>query len=61
MADKKSNRWTRDEHILALDMYLAYGEVSSQEEFVVELSNLLRILNDPNEYSDPDRFRDRND
>ena len=57
MADKKSNRWTREELLLALNMYLTYGEVSSAEEVVVELSNLLRTLNDPKEYSDPDRFR----
>ena len=29
MADKKSNRWTREELLLALNMYLTYGEVSS--------------------------------
>ena len=47
MAGKRSNRWTREEHILALNMYLSYGEVSPDEEIVVELSDLLRTLNDP--------------
>ena len=54
MVNKKSNRWTREEHILALNMYVTHGEVSSTEEIVVELSNLLRTLNNHDEYSDSD-------
>ncbi len=60
MAGKRSNRWTREEHILALNMYLSYGEVSADEEIVADLSNLLRTLNDPEEYPEPARFRNAN-
>ena len=53
----KDIAWTPDELILALNVYLTYGEVKADEDFIIDLSNLLRRLNDPNDYPDPIHFR----
>ena len=52
----RNPRWTRDELILALDVYLRYGTGSKSSEYVVELNS----LRDRNDFPDPNRFRNPN-
>lgn len=53
----ENDKWTRDDLLLALDAYLQFGLSSADEDFVIDLSKLLRSLHDPNAYLDPSRFR----
>ena len=56
----RNPRWTRDELILALGVYLEYGTGSKSSNYVIELSSLLNSMTDSIDVADPDRFRNPN-
>ena len=56
----RNPRWTRDELILALDVYLEFGTGSKSSDYVVGLSSLLNRLSDRKNFPDPSRFRNPN-
>ncbi len=52
--------WSREELILALDLYFKTGATDSRNPQVAELSAVLNRLSIASEYPDPDRFRNPN-
>lgn len=52
--------WTRDELILALDVYLRHGAAGKTHPAVLELSDLLQRVGPKSEAKDPDKFRNVN-
>ena len=53
----RNPNWTRDELILALDLYLRVGQPGPEHAEVVELSGFLRSLPLANSAGDPDKYR----
>jgi 5-methylcytosine-specific restriction protein A len=65
VTDKGSARnpgWTRDELILAFDIYMRHRghDVGKNSEAVAELSTLLNRLNKASRFPDPERYRNAN-
>lgn len=56
----RNPKWSRDELILALDVYLRHGTGSSWSQHIVELSSLLNRMTNVDMQPDPLRFRNPN-
>ena len=52
--------WAEEELVLALDLYLRYGQLKYKDPPVIELSQVLRSLRIHTARRDPDRFRNPN-
>lgn len=59
---KRNPKWTRDELILALDLYFKYSplKLNKSSKEVIELSEILNMLSDDIDKTDQDKFRNPN-
>jgi hypothetical protein len=53
----RNPRWSRDELIWALDLYLRLGIAGSEHDEVIELSRILNCLAADDRKPDADRYR----